>query len=120
MIVPTADRTKATVMVKIRFIDKDIRILPEMSAKVAFLSREVKSGEQKPHTAINTTAVITRNGKKFVFLIKENHVIKTQIITGTTFGDTIEILSGVKTGDRVVLKPLEKMRDGRKIKIIEE
>lgn len=120
MIVPTADRTKATVMLKIRFIDKDIRILPEMSAKVAFLSREVKSGEQKPHTAINTSAVITRNSKKFVFLIKENHVIKTQIITGTTFGDTIEILSGVKTGDRVVLKPLEKMRDGRRIKIIEE
>jgi RND family efflux transporter MFP subunit len=56
MIVPTADRSKATVMVKVRFIDKDKRILPEMSAKVAFLSRLVKLDEQKPRTALNRAA----------------------------------------------------------------
>ena len=120
MVVPTADRTKATVMVKIRFINKDNRILPEMSAKAAFLSREVKSEEEKPRTALNPAAVITRNGKQFVFLIKENHVAKTPIATGTKLGDMIEVLRGVKAGDRVVLKPLDKMRDGLRIKVSEK
>jgi RND family efflux transporter MFP subunit len=120
MIVPTADRSKATVMVKVRFIDNDSRILPEMSAKVAFLLREVKSEEQKPRTALNPAAVITLNGKQFVFLIKENRVIKTPVTTGAEFGDMIEVLSGVKAGDRVVLKPLNKMRAGLRIKVAEK
>lgn len=120
MIVPTADRTKATVMVKVRFIEKDDRILPEMSAKVAFLLREVKNEEQKPRTALNPAAVITLNGKQFVFFIKENRVIKTPITTGAKFGDMIEVLSGVKAGDRVVLKPLNKMRAGLRIKVAEK
>jgi len=120
MIVPTADRTKATVLVKVRFIDKDDRILPEMSAKVAFLSREVKSEEQKPLTAINPAAVVTRNGKQFVFLIKENRVIKTPITVGAKFGDMTEVLSGVKAGDRLVLEPLNKMRAGLRIKVAEK
>lgn len=120
MIVPTADRTKATVMVKIRFIDKDSRILPEMSAKVAFLSREVKSEEQKPRTAINADAVITRDSKKFVFLIIENRVMEKQITTGATFGDMIEVLSGVNAGDKIVLKPLNKIKNGSKIKVLEK
>ena len=56
MVIPTADRTKATVMVKVRFVDKDPRILPEMSAKVAFLSKAVSPGEEKPRTTINPAA----------------------------------------------------------------
>jgi RND family efflux transporter MFP subunit len=120
MIVPTADRTKATVLVKIRFIDKDNRILPEMSAKASFLSREVKSAEEKPRTALNPAAVIIRDGKQFVFLVKGNRVVKTPVTTGAKLGDMIEVLSGAKEGDRVVLKPLDKMRDGLSIKVAEK
>ncbi|MEW6002581.1 MAG: efflux RND transporter periplasmic adaptor subunit [Nitrospirota bacterium] len=120
MIVPTADRTKATVMVKIRFIDEDKRILPEMSAKVAFLSRAVKKEEEKPRTALNSAAVITRNGRKLVYLIKENRVVETPVALGEKLGDMLEVLNGVKAGDRVVLKPLEKMRDGLRIKVPEK
>jgi len=120
MIVPTADRTKATVMVKVRFIDKDKRILPEMSAKVAFLSREVKSDEQKPRTALNPAAIISHNGKKSVFLIKGNKVSETPVTLGEQLGDMTEILSGVKAGDRVVLQPLNKMKDGMKITVAEK
>jgi multidrug efflux pump subunit AcrA (membrane-fusion protein) len=65
MIVPTADRTKETVLVKVRFVDKDERILPEMSAKVAFLSREVKKEEEKPRTALNFAAIFMRDGKSW-------------------------------------------------------
>jgi RND family efflux transporter MFP subunit len=120
MIVPTADRTKATVMVKVRFLDKDNRILPEMSAKVAFLSREVREDEKKPRTALNPAAIVDRNGKKSVYLIKENRVVETEVTLGEKLGDTVEVLSGVKAGDRVVLKPLEKMKNGSRIKIAEK
>lgn len=120
MIVPTADRTKATVLVKVRFMDKDNRILPEMSAKVAFLSREVREDEKKPLTALNPAAIVDRNGKKSVYLIKENRVVETVVTLGEKLGDTVEVLSGVKAGDRVVLKPLEKMRNGSRIKIAEK
>jgi RND family efflux transporter MFP subunit len=120
MIVPTADRTKATVLVKIRFIDKDSRILPEMSAKAAFLSREVTSDEQKPRTAVNPAALINRNGNKAVFLIKENRVVETPVTVGEKFGDMVEILNGVKSGDRVALKPLNKMKNGLRIKVAEK
>jgi len=120
MIVPTADRTKATIMVKVSFLEKDSRVLPEMSAKVAFLSREVKPDEEKPRTALNPSAILTRDGKSIVFLIKENRAIKTPIKTGEKLGEMIEVLQGVKAGDTVVMKPLERMKDGAKIKIVEK
>lgn len=116
MIVPTADRSKATIMVKVRFIAKDERILPEMSAKVAFLSREIKKDEEEPRTALNSSALITRNGKKLVFLIQGNRVVETKITTGRILGDMTEVLSGVKAGDKVAIKPLNELRDGEKDK----
>jgi len=120
MIVPTADRSKATVMVKVRFADKDPRILPEMSAKVAFLSRETKSDEQNSRTAINPSAIVEQKGKKLVFLVIENKVKETPVETGAHLGDMVEILGGVKAGDRVVLKPLNKMKNGVRIKVLEK
>ena len=120
MIVPTADRSKATVMVKVRFIDKDSRTLPEMSAKVAFLSRPIESEEQKPLTTIIPAAVAIRNGKNFVFLIKDDHVVQTPITLGMQVGDMIEVLDGIKQDDKVVVKPLNKLKDGSKVKIVEK
>jgi RND family efflux transporter MFP subunit len=119
MIVPTADRTKATVMVKVRFLEKDSRILPEMSARVAFLERPVSPGEERPRTAVNSKAIITGGGKKVVFLIRKERVVETPVTTGQQLGDMTETLSGVKAGDRVVLKPLEKLKNGSRIKVAE-
>ncbi|MDQ7839280.1 MAG: efflux RND transporter periplasmic adaptor subunit [Thermodesulfobacteriota bacterium] len=120
MIVPTADRTKATILVKVRFVDKDSRILPEMSAKAAFLSREIRDDEQKPRTALNPAAVIDRKGKASVFLIKENRAIEMPVTLGEKLGDMVEVLGGVKAGDRVVLRPLDKVKNGSRIKIAEK
>ncbi len=120
MIVPTADRSKATVMVKVRFLENDSRILPEMSAKVAFLSRPIEREEQKPLTAINPGAIVTRNGKHFVFLIQDNRVVQTSIKPGITIGDMIEVLDGVKHDDKIAVKPVNKLRDGSKIKVKNE
>jgi len=120
MIVPTADRSKATVMVKVRFIDKHSRILPEMSAKVAFLSRPVKSDEQKPRTALNRAALINRGEKKKVFLVKGDRIFETAVSLGPEIGDMIEVLDGVKAGDNVVLNPPNGLKNGSKIKVLEK
>jgi RND family efflux transporter MFP subunit len=120
MIVPTADRSKASVMIKVKFLDSDSRILPEMSARVAFLERTVTVEEQKPRTAINPAAIIIKGSKKTVFLINKDRAVETTISTGEKLGDMIEVLSGIKSGDRVVLTPLDKLKDGDRIKIIEK
>lgn len=119
MIVPTADRSKATVMVKVGFMDKDSRILPEMSAKVAFLERPVAPGEQEPRTAIHPDAVLKRNGKSVVFVVESDRAVETPITPGARIGDMVEVASGVKPGDKVILKPLNKIRDGERIKVVE-
>jgi RND family efflux transporter MFP subunit len=120
MIVPTADRTKATVLVKVSFLDRDERVLPEMSAKVAFLQRQVRPDEQRPRTAINPAAVITRGGKTLVFLIRDNRVTETPVSLGSRLGDMVEVLDGLKPGSRIALKPLDRLRNGSAVKIVEK
>jgi RND family efflux transporter MFP subunit len=119
MIVPTADRSKATVLVKVRFLRPDHRILPEMSAMAAFLSRPVKENERSPKTAVSPDAVTTRGGNKVVFVLKGEHVAQTPVVVGGAIGDYVEILSGAKAGDKVVLKPPDKLKDGSKVKVAE-
>ena len=118
-IVPTVDRTKATVLVKVRFLDKDRRMLPDMSAKVSFLPRRLAPEEMKPRLAAGRSALIDRSGKTFAYLLEENRVRETPVQVGKTFGDMVEILSGLKAGDRVVLKPPKELKDGSRIKIAE-
>ncbi len=116
-IVPTADRSKAAVMVKVRFLEKDERILPEMSAKVAFLSRPVTPDDQKSFTAVNKTAIINRDKQKTAFLVKDKHVRETAIKTGREWGDMIELLEGLKPGDKVAVNPLHKLKNGSPVEI---
>jgi len=116
-IVPTADRSKASVMVKVKFLEKDPRILPEMSAKVAFLEKPVTAEEQRPRVVLNRSNIKMHDGHQTVFLIKENRAIETPITTGDQFGDTIEIVAGVATGDRVIVNPSEKLKNRVRIKI---
>jgi len=120
MIVPTADRSKATVMVKVRFVDKDKRILPEMSAKVAFLSRPVAGDEKRPRIALSQSAVVNRKNQKEVFLVKGSSVVETPVSLGGQIGDMVEVLQGVKVGDVVVLNPPDRLKNGSKIKTEEK
>ena len=119
-IVPTADRTKATVLIKVRFLDKDPRVLPEMRAKVSFLSRPVKRGENKLRTVVNGAALINRSEQRAVFLVKENRVVETPVRTGALLGDMVEVLNGVKAGDKVVVKPPQELKNGARIKVVEK
>ena len=119
-IVPTADRSKASVMVKVRFIDHDPRILPEMSAKVAFLERPVTRAEERPKIAVTPAALAERDGRKLLFVIKDGKVKGIPVTVGARIGDLVEVTSGVKAGETVVVRPLEKLRDGMKVKLAEK
>jgi RND family efflux transporter MFP subunit len=120
MIVPTADRSKASILVKVAFLHKDPRILPEMSAKVAFLSREITGDEEKPLTALPRGAVVTRDGETVAFVVKNNRVLKTPVHLGRKLDTMVEILNGVEVGDQVVIAPSDKIKNGAKVKVTQE
>ena len=115
--VPTVDRSKATVTAKIRFIDKDPSILPEMGAKVAFLSREVPPEQRGARTVVPSAAVVERGSRKIVYVIREHKVSEVGIETAGRIGDMIEVVKGVVPGDRVVLRPSGKLRDGAAVSL---
>jgi len=107
-------------MVKVRFLDRDKRLLPEMSAKVAFLEREVQPGEGKPRVALPPAAVVQRDGKSVVYVVTGDHVVQTPVTLGPKLGDMVEVVSGVKAGDRIATKPLDKLRDKSRVKMAEK
>lgn len=114
-LVPTVDRTKATVMTKVKFLDRDPRVLPEMSAKVAFLSRTVTEQQRKPLTVVVPDAIATRNGRHVVFVVADGKVRAVPVQRGEALGDAIAV-SGVSAGDKVVLKPDNSLRDRAAVK----
>lgn len=110
-IVPTVDRSRATVKFKVRFDEKDPRVLPDMSAKVAFLERALKAEELSPRLAVNPAALV--NGQVFVF--RDGIAHAQTVATGNKLGDLIEVKSGLQTGDIVILKPPANLQDGAKV-----
>jgi len=116
-LVPTVDRSKATVTAKIRFVDTDPRILPEMAAKVAFLAREAPAGERSPRTVVQPGAIVTRGGREVVFVVKGEKAIETGVQTGGRIGELVEITKGITAGDKVVLKPPRSLRDGATVSL---
>jgi multidrug efflux pump subunit AcrA (membrane-fusion protein) len=117
MIVPTADRAKGTVLAKVRLTTLDPRILPEMSAKVAFLERPVAADETTARVAVSPRAVSNRGGTSTVFVIKEGRAACGQV--GAKLGGLVEIRPALRrrAGD---LDPPAKLRDGAAVTVAEE
>lgn len=119
MIVPTADRSKATVMTKVKFNRLDPKVLPEMSAKVAFLSRPLKEGEDKPFLGVPAAAVKKLSEQAMFYLVDEGRVRAVPAKIGREWNDTVEVLSGLHEGDLVVVDPDKDLKDGRRVKVKE-
>lgn len=115
-IVPTVDRSKATVLVKVRFVDRDPRVLPDMSAKIAFLSRPVPPEDTKPLTAVQPSAVVERDGRAVVFAVADGKARQVPVTRGAKVGELVAV-QGVKAGDIVVLAPGDKLSDGARISV---
>jgi RND family efflux transporter MFP subunit len=110
-IVPTVDRAKATLLVKVKFVERDPRVLPDMSAKIAFLSRPIRPDERKPVAAVRADAIVKRDGKDVVFVVgKDDQVKLTPVTTGAKVGDLVRV--DLTPGTRVVATPGERLGDG--------
>ncbi len=116
-IVPTADRAKATVMVKIKFKEYDHRVLPEMGAKITFLAAGAKTdaASVKPLLTVPAAAVATRDGRPVVYQINDDRAVEIPVTTGQKLAGLIEITSGLKEGDKVIGKVDDKLRSGSKV-----
>lgn len=118
-IVPTADRSKATVMVKVGFKDYDSRVLPEMSAKVMFMMEtgEKVDVEEKAVLVVPTSSVKKKDNKIIVYTVKDGKIEETIINIGRQFDIYTEVTSGLSEGDHVVETINEKIKDGVKVKV---
>jgi RND family efflux transporter MFP subunit len=118
-IVPTADRAKATVLVKIKFKDYDNRVLPEMGAKITFLAPgfDQSAAREKSLLTVPAAAVASRNGRQVVIQIKDERVAEIPVILGERIGNLVEIKEGLKEGEKVIAKIDETLRDGSKVSI---
>src|SRR5262245_8412457 len=114
-IVPTVDRAKATVLVKIRFVERDPRIVPDMAAKVAFLEREVSAAERTPVPAVPKSALVERDGAKYVFLLKDGRAQRLKMDGARPLGEFVQV-EGLALGERVIVKPLDRIADGMPVK----
>jgi RND family efflux transporter MFP subunit len=115
-VIPTADRVKGTVKVRITIEHLDPRILPDMGVKVAFLPDEVP--EQKKSAAlalVPSQAVRTTGEHRAVFLFHDGVVERRAISTGAARDANIEVLSGIAVGDLIVVKGPQDLQDGQKV-----
>ena len=115
--VPTADRQKATVLVRIGFNELDPRILPDMGVKVTFLREQADSAAvaAQPVTLVPSAAVREENGGRYVFVVRQETVERRAVQVGGTDGDRLEITAGLRGGDRVVISPPPELAEGRPI-----
>jgi len=114
--VPTADRQKATVLVRIGFARLDPRILPDMGIKVTFLRKE--NAEIDPAPAAQATVLVPKaavrmeEGQNFVFVVRDDAVERRAVRIGGADGDRLEVVAGLQSGERVVVSPPADLRDG--------
>ena len=118
-IVPTADRQKATVRVRIGFDQLDPRILPDMGVKVRFLdpASPTQATTARNSVELPSSAVFSADGKRYVWRVIDNMLERVAVSTGNEHSGRMEILSGISTGDSVVTQPTEKLQDGGKVKV---
>ena len=119
-IIPTADRQKATVKVRIAFDKLDPRILPDMGVKVAFLSEEDPGSRNRANKAralIPRGAVREENGKQVVFLVREAKLERRAVSLGAERGSDVEVIAGVSPGDKLVVRGPQMLREGQAVEI---
>jgi RND family efflux transporter MFP subunit len=116
-IVPTADRSKATVLVKVAFKNYDKKVLPEMSAKVLYLNEAVNEEtlNEKPMLVIPKTAVANRNSKLVVYKVSDDQALEFEVTIGKEVGSNFEVTSGLINGDRVISNVTNGIENGTKV-----
>lgn len=116
---PKVDRAKATVGVKVKFVDPPQGVLPDMSARVSFLSKAMDEAQlkEKPKTIVPASALVDRGGTKVLFVLEEDGVVRMRNVTvGAELGGGFEVVDGPAAGTRVVANPPATLADGQRVK----
>ncbi|MDB9997179.1 efflux RND transporter periplasmic adaptor subunit [Gammaproteobacteria bacterium] len=117
-IIPTADRNKATVKVRIGLLEKDERVLPDMGAKVSFLKEQVaETPEKLEGVMVPSSSVIKEGNLSYVFIIKNGLIEKTNVSVESSSSNFSRVTNGVEVGDSVVTDPNGEMQDGQEVLI---
>jgi len=117
-IVPTADRAKATVQVKVAFRSYDSRVLPEMSAKVHFLPRPSRVAvDTQPVLVVPRTAVAERGGRSVVYVVERGRAAEVPVVVGREVGSSVAIREGLRPGTQVIDSVGDRLRGGVKVKV---
>ena len=115
-IIPTADRGKATVKVRVSLDAKgDPRIVPDMGARVGFLEDAKPAQAAKPGVLAPAAAIVQRDGKDVAFVVVDGKAMQRTLALGRTLGEDREVLQGLAGGDAVVLDPPEQLVDGVRV-----
>lgn len=117
-VIPTADRQKATVKVRISFDKLDPRILPDMGVKVAFLSDQPASkSKTEARALIPKISVHIESGKPLVFLVREGKLERRAVSLGVEHGNDVEVMAGIAPGDILVVKGAEALHEGQAVEV---
>ncbi len=116
-IVPTADRTKGTVLVKVSFDQLDPRVLPEMSSRVAFLAHPLGPDENTPVLGVHRDCITTIDGVQGFFLVKDQRATWVPLTSPQFMGDYVVLAPPLQAGEQAILKPSLKLRPGTHIKV---
>jgi multidrug efflux pump subunit AcrA (membrane-fusion protein) len=120
-VIPTADRTKATVTVKTIIVNKDQNLKPEMSCNVTFIqpsnTSAQKSAAPQRIVTVPKEAVVSRQGKSIVFEVLDNQVHSLPVVTGNELHGQVIVKSGLVGSETLVNDPPQKLQDGDSVKI---
>jgi hypothetical protein len=101
----------------VKFDAIDPRILPEMSAKVSFLTQDVTPEQQQPLVAVNGDALTQRDGRIVVFVVRDGKAVAVPVTPGAKIGELTAITGAVKTGEKAVAKPPDTLVDDTLVKV---
>jgi multidrug efflux pump subunit AcrA (membrane-fusion protein) len=115
---PRVNRAKATVGVKVKFVDPPTDVLPDMSARVSFLTAALDDAAlaAKAKNVVPASAVVDRAGGKVVFVLEEDVARMRTVSLGPKLGDGYELIDGPAPGARLVARPPETLADGQRVK----
>ena len=115
-IIPTADRQKSTVKVRVGFDQLDPRILPDMSVKVAFRETAAAPRSVTHAVLVPKNALLNQDGRDIVFIVQDGHAERRAVTVNDTQGDDSVLGSGVSAGEIIVVNPPPELKDGAKIR----
>ncbi|MGH8153597.1 MAG: efflux RND transporter periplasmic adaptor subunit, partial [Rhodanobacteraceae bacterium] len=116
-IIPSADKAKATVKVRIALDEKDPRIIPQMGVRVSFLEKAAKNAKPLPGVLVPKSAIVQRGGTHVVFVVANSHAERKPVTIGADFSDMQQVTQGLDAGTEVVTAPPAGLKDGEKVTV---